>query len=69
MAGGERLQSGEKAVSERPHQPRSHDRNGSRKSWYVQVSRLCACAIFFIQISVVLFSNELFNVIVFMFTV
>ena len=35
----------------------------------LQVSRFCVCAIFFIQISVVLFSNELFNVIVLVFTV
>jgi hypothetical protein len=34
-----------------------------------QVSRFCVCAIFFIQISVVFFSNELFNVIVLVFAV
>uniref|UniRef100_A0A286YD79 Terminal uridylyl transferase 7 n=1 Tax=Mus musculus TaxID=10090 RepID=A0A286YD79_MOUSE len=34
-----------------------------------QVSRLCVCAIFFIQISVVLFSHEPFNVSVLVFAV
>ena len=35
----------------------------------LQVSRFCVCAIFFIQISVVLFSHEPFNVSVLVFAV